>query len=104
PLLRRPAARHPDGGHGDGQGPLGRALPHAHRGRRRAGPEAVTPMTRAVVAALLLVSASVAAGCFGGQARTQWAFTMTQLDQAAVLGRTGAGVGVAILDTGIDPT
>ncbi|MHB8632453.1 MAG: S8 family serine peptidase, partial [Thermoplasmatota archaeon] len=41
-------------------------------------------------------------GCMGAAgARTQWAFQMTQLD---VAGRTGYGVTVAVLDTGIDTT
>lgn len=53
----------------------------------------------AVVALLLLVTVS---GCIGGQERSQWAYTSTQLDTTYAEGRTGRGVTVGILDTGIN--
>jgi len=49
-----------------------------------------------------LVAVPLLAGCLGGQARTEWAFDVTQLSTLADQGRTGAGVTVAILDTGIN--
>ncbi len=54
----------------------------------------------AVALAALLVPL---AGCFGGEARSEWAFEVTQLTDLADTGRTGKGVIVAILDTGINP-
>lgn len=53
--------------------------------------------------ALLALGALLISGCFG-QARTEWAFEATQLSDLAGGGRTGQGVTVAILDTGIDVT
>lgn len=55
--------------------------------------------TLAVVAALL---APLAAGCLGGIDRTEWAYDDAGIDAAAATGRTGAGVTIAILDTGIN--
>jgi subtilisin family serine protease len=56
---------------------------------------------RAILAVALL-TALVLSGCLGGEKRTQWAFTSTQITDMAALGRTGQGVTVAILDTGIN--
>ncbi|MCA1819907.1 MAG: S8 family serine peptidase [Thermoplasmatota archaeon] len=55
--------------------------------------------TFAVVLALLAPALS---GCLGGEARTEWAFETTQLSSLADAGRTGHGVTIAILDTGIN--
>lgn len=53
------------------------------------------------VAAVLAVA--VLSGCLGaGSGRSEWAYESTQLEGAADLGRTGAGVTVAFLDTGIN--
>ncbi|HEX2065725.1 MAG TPA: S8 family serine peptidase [Candidatus Thermoplasmatota archaeon] len=56
----------------------------------------------ALAAALLALPALAGCVALGGEARTEWAFTVTQLDAAAAAGHTGAGVTVAILDTGIN--
>ena len=53
-------------------------------------------------AAVLLVVLVASSGCLGGEARTEWAYSSTQLADLADEGRTGAGVTVAILDTGIN--
>lgn len=55
-----------------------------------------------VKAAFVLVLAIAFAGCLGGEARTEWAYADTQLAALADDGRTGRGVTVAILDTGIN--
>ncbi|MEK6985774.1 MAG: S8 family serine peptidase [Candidatus Thermoplasmatota archaeon] len=60
------------------------------------------------VAVVPLVAATLLlAGCLAdlglGEARTEWAYAATQLDQMADLGRTGSGVRVALLDTGVNP-
>jgi subtilisin family serine protease len=55
--------------------------------------------------ATLAVLAFAGAGCLGGlggSGRTEWAYDDAQLDAVAAQGRTGAGVTVAFLDTGID--
>jgi subtilisin family serine protease len=57
------------------------------------------PATTLALAALLVPALS---GCFGTEARTEWAFEVTQLSALADEGRTGRGVRVAVLDTGID--
>ncbi|MES2154863.1 MAG: S8 family serine peptidase [bacterium] len=57
---------------------------------------------RALALALLVVVVPLS-GCFGGEARTEWAFDVTQLSTLADMGRSGSGVVVAILDTGINP-
>ncbi len=57
---------------------------------------------RAVAIALVALLVPLG-GCFGGEARTEWAFDVTQLSQLADAGRTGHGVKIAILDTGINP-
>lgn len=53
-------------------------------------------------AAVLVLAASLS-GCLGGEARTEWAFEVTQLSSLSDQGHTGKGVTVAILDTGINP-
>lgn len=53
------------------------------------------------VPVLLLLSLSLA-GCLGGEARTEWAYTMTGLKDAYEDGARGKGVVVAVLDTGIN--
>ncbi len=55
-------------------------------------------MFRAATALLLL--ATVLGGCLGGEARTEWAYTITQLDLMPDAGRTGKGVTIAVIDTG----
>lgn len=55
--------------------------------------------------ALVAILSVAGAGCLdglGGSGRTEWAFDSSQLDGAASAGRTGTGVTVAFLDTGID--
>jgi serine protease AprX len=56
------------------------------------------------IAAVALLAVPILSGCMalGGEARTEWAFDVTQLAGAAAAGHTGAGVTVAILDTGIN--
>lgn len=53
------------------------------------------------VATLLLVVA--VAGCLGGPERSDWAYDATQLSTLASAGKTGRGIVVGVLDTGIDP-
>ncbi len=57
-------------------------------------PGTLLPVTCLLVLAL--------AGCFGGEERSEWAYEVTQLDAAKAEGKTGAGVIVAVLDTGIN--
>jgi serine protease AprX len=59
---------------------------------------------RLVPLALALLCLPALSGCvaLGGEARTEWAFEATQLAAAAAAGHTGAGVTVALLDTGIN--
>ncbi|HUR64602.1 MAG TPA: S8 family serine peptidase [Candidatus Thermoplasmatota archaeon] len=47
--------------------------------------------------------AALLPGCAVGEARTEWAFEVAQFTQLASAGRTGHGVVVALLDTGISP-
>lgn len=54
---------------------------------------------RTAVLLAVLLAGPVLAGCLGGESRSEWALTMTQLN--AVDG-DGAGVVVAVLDTGIN--
>ncbi len=54
---------------------------------------------RAVLPVALFLAAALG-GCLGGEARTEWAFEITGL--ADVEGRTGRGVVVAVLDTGVN--
>jgi subtilisin family serine protease len=58
-------------------------------------------MRGAVAWALLLVAATPLSGCFE-PASNGWATTATQIDLLRADGNTGAGIRVAILDTGID--
>jgi serine protease AprX len=56
-------------------------------------------------AALLLAAtlAPLLAGCLQPPSgRTEWAFEATQIAQANAMGRTGAGVRIALIDTGIN--
>ncbi|MEA3203122.1 MAG: serine protease AprX [Thermoplasmata archaeon] len=59
---------------------------------------------RLLALAVALLAAPLLSGCvvIGGEARTEWAFDATQLTGAAAAGHTGAGVTIAILDTGIN--
>lgn len=59
---------------------------------------------RPTVTIAVLLALPALAGCvaLGGEARTEWAFDATQLAGATAAGRTGAGVTVALLDTGIN--
>lgn len=41
-------------------------------------------------------------GCFGAVPRSEWAYDSAGIDALAATGRTGAGVTIAILDTGIN--
>jgi len=66
-------------------------------------------MTRAALAtgAIALAVAVLVAGCFGGPStphRSDWAFAMVQVDAMAAQHLTGAGVAVAVIDTGVDLT
>ncbi|HUR64013.1 MAG TPA: S8 family serine peptidase [Candidatus Thermoplasmatota archaeon] len=58
--------------------------------------------TAALTLALLALPALSGCVVVGGEARTEWAFDATQLSSAAAAGHTGAGVTVALLDTGIN--
>lgn len=59
---------------------------------------------RLALAATLVLALPMLAGCLeGGSGRTDWAYSMAQLDAVNDLGRTGKGVRIAVLDTGIDP-
>jgi len=57
---------------------------------------------RAVALALVALFIPLG-GCFGGEARTEWAFDVTQLSNMGDAGHKGKGVIVAVLDTGINP-
>src|SRR5690348_5201732 len=61
-------------------------------------------MRRSLAAVIAVLCAVLASGCLGGGStgRTEWAFQMTGLDAVAAQGRTGAGVTIAFLDTGIN--
>ncbi|MHB1261572.1 MAG: S8 family serine peptidase [Thermoplasmatota archaeon] len=60
-------------------------------------------MRRWVLAIAVFALAPAFAGCFGADAgRTDWAYTMSQLEAANALGRTGKGIRIAMLDTGIN--
>jgi subtilisin family serine protease len=53
------------------------------------------------LAVVLVVVAAGLAGCLG-EGRSDWAFDITQLDDARASGRTGTGIRIGILDTGVD--
>ena len=53
-----------------------------------------------LVLAVALALAVSFGGCLGGEKRTEWAFGITQLDEVG--NRTGRGVTVAVLDTGVN--
>lgn len=57
--------------------------------------------TGALLAALLLVTLA-GAGCLGGESRSEWAYDVTQIDVLAGQGKTGVGVRIGVLDTGIN--
>jgi subtilisin family serine protease len=58
---------------------------------------------RVALLAVVLPLLPSLAGCLGGGGgRTEWAYDVTQLDALAQEGRTGRGVTVAFLDTGIN--
>ncbi|HJQ93745.1 MAG TPA: S8 family serine peptidase, partial [Candidatus Thermoplasmatota archaeon] len=60
-------------------------------------------MNRLAVAMVLLLALPVLAGCLGsGGGRTGWAYDVSQLEAVNDGGRTGRGVRIAILDTGIN--
>lgn len=52
--------------------------------------------------ALVLLLAVTTSGCLGGEARSEWAFEITGLKAAYSDGARGAGVTVAVLDTGVN--
>jgi serine protease AprX len=52
-----------------------------------------------VIGLLLAVSS---AGCLGAEARSEWAFSSTGLDDAYDAGARGTGIRIAVLDTGIN--
>lgn len=52
--------------------------------------------------ALAVLAAPLLAGCLGGVPRSEWAYDTAGIDALAATGRTGAGVTIAVLDTGIN--
>ena len=54
------------------------------------------------LAAMLLLAAPLLSGCLGTIKRSEWAYDEAGLDALAASGRNGAGVTIAILDTGIN--
>ncbi|MEK6975359.1 MAG: S8 family serine peptidase [Candidatus Thermoplasmatota archaeon] len=54
------------------------------------------------VLAILLFAAPLLGGCLGSIKRSEWAYDDAGLDDLAASGRTGAGVTIAVLDTGIN--
>lgn len=60
-------------------------------------------MKTAAIPLLAFAAVALLAGCLDASGgRTEWAYTATQLDLLASQGRTGLGVTVAFLDTGIN--
>lgn len=57
---------------------------------------------RAALLALTIILAATLAGCLGGQSRSEWAYDTTEIRELNDSGRSGAGVRVAVLDTGIN--
>jgi subtilisin family serine protease len=63
----------------------------------------MAPMRLRLVLLAVLPLLPAFAGCLGtGSGRTEWAYDVTQLQDLAAAGRTGRGVTVAFLDTGIN--
>lgn len=65
------------------------------------GPAAMRNVPQVLVASLLAVP--MLAGCLGGTERTEWAYDDAGLDALRATGRTGKGITIALLDTGLDP-
>ncbi len=59
------------------------------------------PVTRTVLLAALMLAVSLS-GCVDTGTNSDWAFDDTQINAAKALGRSGQGVRVGVLDTGID--
>lgn len=59
------------------------------------------PRAFAQVALLLLLSTAMA-GCFGGEERSEWAYSLTGIRDLNEDGRSAAGVRIAVLDTGVN--
>ena len=65
----------------------------------------MSPRPSLLAVATAVVVAAALSGCLQavfGESRSDWAYGMTQLDDVSALGRTGKGVTVAIIDTGIN--
>lgn len=60
-------------------------------------------MRRGVLLAITLLMVTTMTGCLGGDARSEWAYDITQIDTLAGRGLEGAGIRIGVLDTGIDP-
>lgn len=63
--------------------------------------DAVNPRPLLAIALLATVALS---GCVANSTNSDWAYSGTQIDAAKALGRTGAGIRIGVLDTGIDVT
>lgn len=63
--------------------------------------DAVTHRPLLTVVLLTVVAAS---GCIANDTNSDWAYQDTQIDAAKELGRTGTGIRIGVLDTGIDTT
>lgn len=51
---------------------------------------------------LALLAAPLLSGCLGAMPRSEWAYDTAGIDALAATGRTGSGVTIALLDTGIN--
>lgn len=70
---------------------------------RPAKPMPANPMRTSVALVALAFALAVLPGCLGGIQRTEWAYDDAGIDQVvSATGRTGKGVTIAILDTGIN--
>lgn len=67
-----------------------------------ARPALFRPGMRLLPVVAILLLAPLLSGCLGTIERSEWAFDDAGLDALAADGRTGAGVTIAILDTGIN--
>ncbi len=67
-------------------------------------PPVSRPLHRRFVAVfmLALLIATVSSGCLGGEARSEWAYEVTQIRDVNDAGRRGEAVRIAVLDTGIN--